>query len=375
MKDARVEQLADILLDYSVAIKPGENLLIELTGAGVPLAEALIRGAYKRGARPFVQVRELRLQRALIREIDEEHLKKWAEFELVQMRAMQAYIGIRGTENAFEMQDVPGERHRWYTEQYVKPLHLEIRVPKTKWCILRFPTAGLAQQAGMSTEAFEDLFFQVCNLDYARMDQAMEALVRRMAATDRVRVVGPGTDLEFSIKGIPAIKCSGKMNLPDGEVFTAPVKTSVNGVLTYNVPAVYQGTSFQNIRFRFADGKIVEATADGGGTQRLNEILDTDEGARYLGEFSFGLNPYLKRPMQDALFDEKIDGSLHITPGSAYDEADNGNRSAIHWDLVLVQRPELGGGSVYFDGELIRENGRFVPADLQVLNPETLIAG
>lgn len=372
MKDARIEQLTDILLDYSVSIQPGENLLVELTGAGVPLAESLIRGAYKRGARPFVQVRDARLQRALVRQIDEEHLKKWAEFELVQMRSMQAYIGIRGAENAFEMQDVSGERHRWYTEQYVKPLHLEIRVPKTKWCILRYPTTGLAQQAGMSSEAFEDLFFQVCNLDYARMDRAMDALVHRMEATDRVKITGPGTELEFSIKGISAVKCSGKMNLPDGEVFTAPVKTSVNGLLSYNVPAVYQGTSFHNIRFRFENGKIVEAVAEGA-NERLNEILNTDEGARYLGEFSFGVNPYLKRPMQDALFDEKIDGSLHITPGSAYDEADNGNRSAVHWDLVLVQRPELGGGSVYFDGELIRDNGRFVPKDLQVLNPEALV--
>ena len=371
MKDPRVERLAEILLDYSVAIQPGENLLIELSGAGVPLAEALIRESYRRDARPFVQVREPRLQRALLKEIQEAQLKQWAEFEQVQMRSMQAYIGIRGTENSFEQEDVSTQRHRWYMEHYVKPVHYEIRVAKTKWCVLRYPTPGLAQQAGMSTEAFEDLYFQVCNLDYSRMDKAMDALVQRMQQADEVRVTGPGTELVFSIKGIPAVKCAGKMNLPDGEVFTAPVKESVEGVLTYNVPAMYQGTLFNDIKFRFEHGKIVEATAQGA-TDRLNAILDTDEGARSLGEFSFGLNPYLLRPMQDTLFDEKIDGSLHITPGSAYDDADNANRSAVHWDLVLVQRPEWGGGAVYFDGELIRENGRFVPVDLQPLNPESL---
>lgn len=371
MRDPRVERLADILLDYSVAIQPGENLLIELMGAGIPLAEALIRGAYRRKARPFVQVREAGLQRLLLMEIGEEHIKQWSELEQVQMKAMQAYIGIRGVENSFEQKDVPSSQHRLYMEHYVKPVHFQIRVAKTKWCVLRFPTPGLAQQANLSSEAFEELYFSVCNLDYARMDQAMDALVARMSRTDRVKVMGPGTDLTFSIKDIPAIKCAGKMNLPDGEVFTAPVRDSVEGVLSYNVPAVYQGTLFRDIRFRFEAGKIVEATADD--SDRLRAILDTDEGARYLGEFSFGLNPYLQQPMQDALFDEKIDGSLHITPGSAYDEADNGNRSAVHWDLVLVQRPEWGGGSVYFDGELIRKDGLFVSEALNILNPDHLI--
>jgi aminopeptidase len=371
MRDPRVERLAEILLDYSVAIQPGENLLIELMGAGIPLTEALIRGAYQRKARPFVQVREGRLQRLLLKEIEAEHLKQWAELEQVQMKAMQAYIGIRGTENSFEQKDVPANQHRLYMEHYVKPVHLQIRVAKTKWCVMRYPTPGLAQQANMSTEGFEDLYFNVCNLNYSKMDHAMDALVERMAKADRVRVVGPGTDLSFSIKGIPAIKCAGKMNLPDGEVFTAPVRDSVEGVLSYNVPAVYQGHLFREIKFRFEKGRIVEATADD--TERLNAILDTDEGARYLGEFSFGMNPYLKEPMQDALFDEKIDGSLHITPGSAYDEADNTNRSAIHWDLVLIQRPEWGGGSVFFDDELIRKDGLFVPAELQPLNPDNLI--
>ena len=370
MRDPRVERLAEILLDYSVAIRPGENLLIELTGAGIPLAEALIRGAYRRKARPFVQVREASLQRLLLMEIGEEQLKQWSELEQVQMKAMQAYIGIRGTENSFEQKDVPPNQHRLYMEHYVKPVHFQIRVAKTKWCVLRFPTPGLAQQANLSTEGFEDLYFNVCNLDYAVMDRAMDRLTARMAKADRVRVTGPGTDLTFSIRGIPAVKCAGKMNLPDGEVFTAPIKDSVEGILSYNVPAVYQGTLFRGIRFKFAAGKIVEAVADD--TERLQSILDKDEGARYIGEFSFGLNPYLKQPMQDALFDEKIDGSLHITPGSAYDEADNGNRSAIHWDLVLIQRPEWGGGCVYFDGELIRKDGRFVPEDLTALNAENL---
>jgi aminopeptidase len=235
---------------------------------------------------------------------------------------------------------------------------------------MRYPNASMAQLANMSTSKFEDFYFNVCNLDYAKMSLAMDPLQQLMNRIDRVRIVSPGTDISFSIKDIGSVKCCGKRNIPDGEVYTAPVRNSVNGIITYNTPSVHAGITFENISFRFENGKIVEASSND--SQRINEVLDTDEGARYIGEFSIGFNPHILKPMKDTLFDEKIDGSLHFTPGQAYEQADNGNRSAVHWDLVLIQRPEYGGGEIYFDDVLIRKDGRFVIPELEGLNPEHL---
>jgi len=300
----------------------------------------------------------------------EASMKQWAEIDLNRMKQMQAYIGIRAGENANELSDVPADRMKLYDTYYRQPVHLEQRVKHTKWVVLRYPNAAMAQQANTSTEAFENFYFDVCNLDYSKMSKAMDPLKALMESTDRVRIVSPGTDLSFSIQGISAVKCDGRRNIPDGEVYTAPVRASVNGTIAYNTPSVYSGFTFENIRFRFENGRIVEATCND--TQRLNEVLDADEGARYIGEFSIGFNPHIIHPMKDTLFDEKIDGSLHFTPGQAYKEADNGNRSSIHWDLVLIQRADFGGGEIWFDDRLIRKDGRFVVPELEPLNPDNL---
>jgi aminopeptidase len=226
----------------------------------------------------------------------------------------------------------------------------------------------MAQNAGMSEEAFEDFFFRVCLLDGEKFSISMEPHKALLEKTDRVRIVSPGTDLEFSIKGMNAVKCCGDKNIPDGEVYTAPVRESVNGTIAYNAPSLQGGFLFENVALTFKDGKIVKAAAND--TERLNKTLDTDEGARYTGEFSLGLHPFILKPMKETLFDEKIAGSIHLTPGNAYEDCDNGNRSAIHWDLVLIQRPETGGGEIYFDSQLIRKDGVFVHPDLQALNPQ-----
>ena len=247
---------------------------------------------------------------------------------------------------------------------------MDYRVNKTKWAVLRYPNASMAQLAGTSQEAFEDFYFDVCTLDYQKMSKAMDALVELMNKTDRVQLKGPGTDLTFSIKGIPAVKCAGECNIPDGEVYTAPVRDSVNGVISYNTPSEEQGFTFENIVFHVKDGKITEASSNN--NKRINELLDTDEGARYFGEFALGVNPYILRPMKDTLFDEKICGSFHLTPGASYEDAFNGNKSAVHWDLVMIQREEYGGGEIYFDDVLIRKDGRFVLPELEGLNPENL---
>jgi aminopeptidase len=284
------------------------------------------------------------------------------------MKKVQAYIAVRGSANASEGADVPSDRQSLYART-VRPV-LDQRVNRTRWVVLRWPSPSMAQAANMSTEAFENFYFDVCTMDYRRMARAMVPLQRRMARADRVHLKGPGTDLTFSIKGIGAVPCVGLRNIPDGEVFSCPIRDSVNGVIQFNTPTLYAGTRFENVRLGFRQGRVVEATSSN--TRKLNEILDTDAGARYVGEFSLGFNPYILNPMCDILFDEKIAGSLHFTPGQAYAECGNGNRSAIHWDMVLIQRPDWGGGEIWFDGTLIRKNGLFLPRDLQALNPARL---
>ena len=297
---------------------------------------ALIRAARQRKAVPHVLEHRARIQRELLLKGTSEQYTSLAEVELARMKKMDAYIAVRGSNNIFESSDVPSKQMAAYM-QAMKPV-LDHRVNKTKWVVLRWPTAAMAQQAMMSTEAFEDFYFRVCTLDYARMKPGMAALKKLMEKTDRVQLKGPGTDLRFSIKGISAIPCGGQYNIPDGEVFTAPVRDSVEGVISYNAPTVYQGVSFDNVRFEFEKGKIVKAT--GSNQKKLNQILDSDEGARYIGEFAIGFNPYVTEPMRDILFDEKIAGSFHFTPGQAYEDADNGNRSQVHWDLVNIQRKD-----------------------------------
>ncbi|MGF1448044.1 MAG: aminopeptidase [Opitutales bacterium] len=369
--DARYHALADVLVKHSTALKAGEHVLIE--GFDVPdaILIALVRAVKKRRAHPFVNIRRMRVTRELIRQNGAAQFKLEAQkWELPRMKQMQAYIALRGAENIFETSDVPADSQNEYMGA-LKPV-LDYRVNETRWCVLRWPTASMAQQARMSTEAFADFYFDVCTMDYARMKPGMAALKKLMDRTDAVRIQGPGTDLSFSIKGLEANACGGTHNIPDGEVFTAPVRESVEGVLSYNAPTVYQGTSFDNIRLTFERGKIVKAESNN--TRRLNQVLDSDEGARFIGEFAIAFNPLIKQPMQDILFDEKIAGSFHFTPGQAYEgEADNGNRSKVHWDMVCIQRPEFGGGQIFFDGKLIRDGGLFVPKSLQKLNPDYLL--
>jgi len=368
--DPRFIKLAQNLIHYSTALKPGEKILIENIGPELPLTKAIIREAYKVGAKPIVLLKNQEILREILLEADEEVIKINREMEKSLMEQMDAYIGIRAGDNIAELSDVPEEKIQAYQRGWWHPVHGEVRVPKTKWVVLRYPNASMAQLAGMSSEAFTDFYFNVCNLDYSKMSKAMDALINLMNRTDKVRITGPGTDITFSIKGIPAVKCDGHRNIPDGEVYTAPVKESVNGVITYNTPSVYQGYTFENVRLVVKDGRIIEATANN--TEKLNKILDTDAGARYFGEFAIGVNPYITKPMKDTLFDEKIMGSIHFTPGSSYDEAFNGNKSAVHWDFVLIQTPEYGGGEIYFDDVLIRKDGIFVLPELEGLNPENL---
>lgn len=368
--DQRIKKLAHNLVNYSCRVQKDEKVLIEATGIDMCMVTALVDCVYEAGGHPFVWLRDESVNRALYRQGTETQQNIQAENEGALMKQMDAYIGVRAGNNTYEMSDVPAEKSSDYMRRVWSPVHGNIRVPHTKWVVLRFPTPSMAQAAQMSTEAFEDYFYEVCGMDYSKMDKAMDAMKERMERTDKVRIIGQGTDLTFSIKGLPAIKCAGMLNIPDGEIYSAPVKDSVNGTLTYNTPAVRDGFTYENIKLTFKDGKIVEATSND--TERMNKVFDMDEGARYVGEFALGVNPYITSAMKDTLFDEKIAGSFHFTPGASYDDCDNGNKSALHWDLVCIQTPEYGGGEIWFDDELIRKDGLFVPEYLQALNPEAL---
>ena len=372
MKDPRYDKLAALLVNYSTKVQPGENVMISASDTPEEMIVALVRAVYDAKGHPFVREGRSRIGRAVIMGSDEEQVRRTADFGEYEMRKMQCWIGVRGSDNVTEMADIPPEKLAVYEKLFIKPVHYEIRVKNTKWVGIRFPTPSMAQLANMSTEAFEDFFFDVCTVDYAKMARAMEPLVELMSKTDRVRLVGPDTDLSFSIQDMPSIPCAGEMNVPDGEVFTAPVKDSIEGHIHYNSRSLMRGTVFENIRFTFKEGRIVDATANH--ADRINEILDTDEGARYVGEFAIGVNPLIKEPMLDTLFDEKISGSIHLTPGNAYeDEVDNGNRSAIHWDIVLLQDAIHGGGEIYFDDVLVRKDGLFVVDELLALNPDEMM--
>ena len=364
MQDARFDKLAGLLVEYSTSLKRDEKVLIESFDAPEEMAIALIRATRRAKAIPFVQIHRAQISRELAMEASDKQLEIAASYELARMKKMDAYIAVRGSNNISELADVPIDKLKLVAKK-MRPLQ-DQRVQKTKWVVLRWPTPAMAQLANMSTEAFEDFFFKVCTLDYRKLVPGMKALKTLMEKTDQVQIKGPGTDLRFSIKGIPAIICGGDRNIPDGEVFSCPVKDSVQGHVTFNAPTVYQSTAFDNIRLDFRDGKIVEATSNN--PKKLNAMLDSDAGARYIGEFSLGCNPYIMHPMRDILFDEKIAGSFHFTPGQAYQEADNGNRSQVHWDMVSIQRQDYGGGEIYFDGDLVRRDGEFLPKQLRSLN-------
>lgn len=365
MKDKRNEILAAQLINYSLNLQPGEILYLEIKGKEtLELGKEVIRHATAKGAVPFWYYNDESLIRQWVKTANDDQFKKQADLHLELMTRADAYIGLRGSDNPFDLADVDPKQMDKHNTLFYKPVHLEERVKRTRWVVLRYPNNAMAQLAQTSQESFEDFYFQVCCADYAKMSKAQDKLHALMTATDQVHIKSPGTDLKFSIKNIPAVKCDGKRNIPDGEVYTAPVRDSVNGTITYNTPTLYQGVVYNNVALTFEKGKIVKSQCDGDNA-KLEKIYNTDEGARYIGEFAIGVNPFILHPMKDTLFDEKIAGSFHFTPGQCYDEAYNGNQSAIHWDQVLIQRPEYGGGEIWFDGKLIRKDGVFTDAELE----------
>ncbi len=373
MHDPRHDALARILVRHSTRVKPGDNVMVNGIGfATHALARAVVSEVLDAGGVPILRMEESDATRDLIALSSETQLQGVGALLLEEMKRFQVYIGIRGAKNAFELADVPRDRLDGYNRHIQHPVHLEQRVKHTRWCVLRYPNDAMAQLAALSSDTFETFYFDVCTIDYERMARAVQPLADLMRDVDRVHITAPGTNLRFSIRGIGVVPCSGQHNIPDGECFTAPVRDSIEGTVAFNTPTLYEGRPFERIRLRFDKGRVVECQDGAGNTAELEKILDRDEGARFVGEFSIAFHPLIEKPMRDILFDEKIRGSWHMALGQAYEEAQNGNQSGLHWDLVQIQRPEYGGGTIEFDDTRIRRDGRFVLPDLEGLNPERL---
>lgn len=368
--DARIEKLADMMVNYSCKVQPGEHVVVSYSGEEtIPMVTALIEKIYAAGGSPYLLPKDNRLIREIILRASDDQLDRMCKHEMQLSEMADAYIIVRATHNEYEFADIPVDKMSNYNKRYNMPLIWE-RVKKDRWAGISYPCASEAQAMGTSQRAYEDFFFDVCTMDYAKMYEACLPLKELMDKTEKVHIKGPGTDLTFNKKGIAAKICSGNHNIPDGEIYTAPILDSVNGIITYTIPNVVEGYCYDTITLTFENGKIVKV--DCADPDRLNKYFDVDEGARYVGEFAIGFNPAIVKPMKNTAFDEKMVGSFHFTPGQSFEYAGNSNASAIHCDLVCCQTPEYGGGEIWFDDVLIRKDGRFVLPELEGLNPENL---
>ena len=361
----RVLKLAKIIVNHSLKVKDNERVLITYSGIeSMPLVKSIVKEVLNVGGVCEVDYQNQDISNLIRENLTDERIQSKVAKMKYEVENFDCFVRLCYCKSDYYDKNTPKLMKEKLMEE-LKP-YKEIQINKRRWVLLNYPSIVDSNKAHMTPEEFYDFAFDTMTVDYDKMHHDMLPLKELMERTNKVRIVAPNTDITFSIRNLPAVICSGECNIPDGECFTAPVKESVNGTITYNVPSPYHGEIFENISLTFENGKIVKATSSN--TEKMNEIFDTDEGARYVGEFSLGLNPVIMHPMGDILFDEKIAGSLHFTPGCCYDECNNGNKSNIHWDLVLIQREEYGGGEVYFDDVLIRKDGLFVLPELKNLN-------
>ncbi len=364
LQDPRIIQLANTLVHHSLGVEPNDNIVIYANVTAKPLVLALIEEIKNSGANPFVEMNDDDYTRGMYQAQNKTILDLKMKWLKEKLNDIHGFIAIHAHESDYTFADVSQQVLDY--RKAMQPLQ-KTRLAK-KWVLLNYPTEGGAHKAKMSYSDYVDFMLDVMNVDYPKMGRDLEPLRQLMETTDKVRIVSPGTDLSFSIKDINVVPCYGQNNVPDGEIYTAPVRDSVNGTITYNTPSPFRGLVFNQVSLTFENGKIVKCSSDQD-QELLEGIFNTDEGARYVGEFAIGVNPKINQPMTDILFDEKIMGSIHFTPGMSYDSAPNGNDSAIHWDLVLIQTPQYGGGEIWFDDVLIRKDGLFIIDLLKPLNP------
>jgi len=374
MEFDRLDLLAERMANYSLKLEKGERCLIAAGHSAMPLAKAFAEECLKVGAVPIVYFMDEELTRLFLASLpqnDDEILKEaiatYVDPINLMMDGVESVAVIRSKDTDTPYQGATGKTLLAYQQKFGQLFHRFTN--EKKWVVLDWPTEHQARKANMPYAEFYKFVMDISLVDYAAMYQAALPAKAVLDAADRVHIKGPGTDLRFSKKGINTIIGAAANSYPDGELYTAPVKDSVEGYVTFTVPSIYMGQTFEGIRLEFSRGEIIKATCQGGDANVLNAIFQTDEGASYIGEFALGINPDVTRPMNDIHYDEKIAGSFHLTPGNCYNDAYNGNRSSIHWDQVCMQDPAHGGGEIWLDGELLRKNGIFVMEEFKALNP------
>ena len=362
----KLKELASLIVNYSIRVEKDERVLITTQSLETrEFVSYLIEEIYKNGGVPCLKINDPILGARLAEKNNEGRIELLKKIQENEVELFDSFINIRYATNDYENKNVSGEMSKKLSQALLPSS--DVRVNQRKWVLLNYPSLLDSYKAKMTSTEFMEFALKVMTVNYKSMSELIKPLKKLMDKTDKVRIVSPGTDITFSIKGMSSIPCVGEMNIPDGELYSAPVKNSVNGTITYNTPSPYQGRVYNHVSLEFKDGKIINATCDDD-NEKLNEIFNTDEGARYVGEFSLGFNPEILYPMGDILYDEKILGSIHFTPGQAYKDCYNGNDSGIHWDMVLIQRKDYGGGEIYFDDVLIRKDGMFVLEELKPLN-------
>lgn len=362
----KLKELASLIVNYSIRVEKDERVLITTQSLETrEFVSYLIEEIYKNGGVPCLKINDPILGARLAEKNNEGRIELLKKIQENEVELFDSFINIRYATNDYENKNVSGEMSKKLSQALLPSS--DVRVNQRKWVLLNYPSLLDSYKAKMTSTEFMEFALKVMTVNYKSMSELIKPLKKLMDKTDKVRIVSPGTDITFSIKGMGSIPCVGEMNIPDGELYSAPVKNSVNGTITYNTPSPYQGRVYNHVSLEFKDGKIINATCDED-NEKLNEIFNTDEGARYVGEFSLGFNPEILYPMGDILYDEKILGSIHFTPGQAYKDCYNGNDSGIHWDMVLIQRKDYGGGEIYFDDVLIRKDGMFVLEELKPLN-------
>jgi aminopeptidase len=366
MSDSRLERLADVLVGYSTAVREGDLVLLEAPELARPLVVELYRRVVAAGGHPATRISLEGLSETFYREASEQQLDWLNPIRVLEMEQTDVRIAVEASSNTRGLTSVDPERLARYSraQQPVANRSLErAAAGELRWSLTAFPTSAAAQDAEMSLREYEDFVYAACFLDdgdpierWRRFGTRVEALARFLGERSELRIVAQDTDLTIGVAGRTWIPCRGHENFPDGEVFTGPVETSVEGTIRFTYPAVFNRRAVDDVRLRFEGGEVVEATASRG-QELLQQMLAMDEGARRLGEFAFGLNEAIPTFTRNILFDEKIGGTVHLALGTGYPESGSLNRSALHWDMICDLR---SGSEVYADGELVYRDGSFL---------------
>jgi aminopeptidase len=365
MTDIRLEKLAQLIVNYSVKVRSGDKVAIYASSIAEPLIKEVYKNVLHAGGHPFIMVSPGGIEDILFKNASDEQLKYVHEPVKYIMEHYDVRISIASDDNTRELSQVDSSRivlHRQARTELNKIFMERSASGALRWVVTLFPTNAYAQDAGMSLSDYEDFVYSACLPDmddpvgyWQRFSVWQDGIIEWLKAKENVHIVGPDTDLRLSIKDRIFVNCDGRFNMPDGEIFTGPVEDSIDGYVTFSYPSHYSGREVTGVRLQFEHGKVIQAHADKD-EEFLIKTLDTDNGARYIGEFAIGTNEGINRFTGEILFDEKINGSFHMALGAGYPETGSKNESAIHWDMICDLRQ---GGEIRVDGELLYRDGKF----------------